>query len=309
MDNLFIVLFLLSPIFLITGLVKPNLFSKIFKKTPSRKNIALSTMGLGLISFIFFAATTDLPEATEEVQETKQEDSQVAGTSDEKKEELYLVTRVIDGDTIEIESGQKVRYIGIDTPETVHPSKPIECYGKEASDKNKELVERKKVRLEKDISETDKYGRLLRYVYVGDVFVNDYLVKEGYASSVSYPPDIKYQDKFREAEKQAREEEKGLWGDACNIPTSTVKSTIISTPKPVTISTPKPTTKTSYNTPTPTTYVAPVVPQAGESYVCNCKKTCSQLASCDEAYYQLNTCGCSIRDGDDDGVPCEAICP
>src|SRR4030042_2567140 len=82
--------------------------------------------------------------------------------------EGILVTRVIDGDTIEIEGGQKVRYIGIDTPEKVDPRPSVQCYGKEAAAKNKELVEGKRVRLEKDVSETDKYGRLLRYVFVGD---------------------------------------------------------------------------------------------------------------------------------------------
>ena len=73
----------------------------------------------------------------------------------------------MDGDTIIIEEGQKVCYIGIDTPESVHPSKPVECFGKEASNKNKELVEGKRVRLETDVSDTDRYGRLLRYVWVG----------------------------------------------------------------------------------------------------------------------------------------------
>jgi len=124
------------------------------------------------------------------------------------------VTRVIDGDTIEIGSGQKVRYIGIDTPETVHPDKTVQCFGAEASAKNRELVERKQVHLEKDVSETDKYGRLLRYVYVGDTFVNDYLLRQGYAHSSSYPPDIKYQDEFRQAEAEARENNRGLWA-AC----------------------------------------------------------------------------------------------
>lgn len=130
-----------------------------------------------------------------------------------------LVTRVIDGDTIEIEGGKKVRYIGIDTPETVHPSKSVQCYGKEAAEKNKNFVEGKRVRLEKDISETDKYGRLLRYVYlpagkagVGEVFVNKVLVQEGYAFSSTYPPDIKYQDVFLTVEKEAREASRGLWG-------------------------------------------------------------------------------------------------
>lgn len=139
---------------------------------------------------------------------------------DEKTEnlegEIYSVVRVIDGDTIKLEDGRTVRYIGIDTPETVSPSKPVQCFGKEASDKNRELVEGKKVRLVKDVSETDKYGRLLRYVFVGDLFVNDYLVREGYAHAVTFPPDIKFSDQFKNAQKDARERKIGLWSDtAC----------------------------------------------------------------------------------------------
>jgi len=124
------------------------------------------------------------------------------------------VIRVIDGDTIEVNlegSVYKVRYIGIDTPETVHPSQPVECFGKEASDKNSELVEGKIVRLEKDVSETDIYGRLLRYVWVGDIFVNDYLVRQGYAYASTYPPDVKYADQFAQAQREAEENNRGLW--------------------------------------------------------------------------------------------------
>ena len=75
-----------------------------------------------------------------------------------------LVTRVIDGDTIQVETSETVRYIGIDTPEIVHPDKPVECFGQQAANKNKELVLGKSVTLEKDVSETDRYGRLLRVV-------------------------------------------------------------------------------------------------------------------------------------------------
>jgi len=124
------------------------------------------------------------------------------------------VTRVIDGDTIEVSlRGQiyKVRYIGIDTPETVHPSKPVQCFGKEASAKNSELVAGKVVRLEKDVSETDRYGRLLRYVWVGDTLVNDYLVRQGYAYASTYPPDVKYADRFAQAQREARQNNRGLW--------------------------------------------------------------------------------------------------
>lgn len=136
--------------------------------------------------------------------------------------EFFKVTRVVDGDTIEIEGGEKVRYIGIDTPETVDPRKPVQCFGIEASKKNKELVEGKTVRLEKDITDRDKYSRLLRYVWIGDpstgsgqaLLVNLELVKQGFAISYSYPPDIKYQNEFLAAEKEAREKRLGLW-EAC----------------------------------------------------------------------------------------------
>ncbi len=126
------------------------------------------------------------------------------------------VIRVIDGDTIEIEGGLKVRYIGIDTPETVDPNRPADCFGAEASAKNKELVEGRQVRLEKDVSETDRYGRLLRYVFVKDkgqeIMVNEELVRQGYAQSSSYPPDIKYQEVLNAAQIEARIFYRGLWG-------------------------------------------------------------------------------------------------
>ena len=130
--------------------------------------------------------------------------------------ERVRVVKVVDGDTIKLKDGRAVRYIGIDTPETVHPSKPVQCYGKEASNKNKELVEGKEIEMEKDVSETDKYGRLLRYIWIGDIFVNEYLVREGFAHSSTYPPDVKYQNRIREAERKAREENKGLWGTYCD---------------------------------------------------------------------------------------------
>ena len=124
------------------------------------------------------------------------------------------VTRVIDGDTIEVDMDgrlYKVRYIGIDTPETVHPTRGVEPYGKEASERNRQLVEGKTVYLEKDVSETDRYKRLLRYVYVDDVMVNAVLVQEGYAQVATYPPDVKYVDEFLELQREAREEGRGLW--------------------------------------------------------------------------------------------------
>ena len=125
---------------------------------------------------------------------------------------LYLVSKVVDGDTIQLSSGEKVRYIGINTPERGY------CFAKEATEANRRLVLNKMVRLEKDISETDKYGRLLRYVYVDNVFVNDRLVREGYARASTYPPDVIFQAQFSKAEQEARTKKVGLWADnTCNI--------------------------------------------------------------------------------------------
>jgi len=132
----------------------------------------------------------------------------------------YTVTRIVDGDTILLDNGTKVRYIGIDTPETKHPKKPVQYFGKEASEANKKLVDGKKVRLEYDVQKTDKYGRALAYVYVedasqghpvGEIFVNAWLVENGYARVSTYPPNVKYQNKFIELERKAREEKRGLW--------------------------------------------------------------------------------------------------
>ncbi|MBM4433426.1 MAG: nuclease, partial [Chloroflexi bacterium] len=113
------------------------------------------------------------------------------------------VTRVIDGDTIEVDItgvAYRVRYIGIDTPELDDENPSLSALAQEAARYNRELLEGKSVRLEKDVSETDKYGRLLRYVYVGDTFVNAELVRLGYAEVVTYPPDIKYQELLLQAQ-------------------------------------------------------------------------------------------------------------
>lgn len=132
----------------------------------------------------------------------------------------YKVISVVDGDTFKIEFRgeiKSVRMIGIDTPEVKHPSEPVQCYGTEASLKTNELIEGKEVRLEQDVSQTDRYGRILAYVWVDDVLINEKIVKEGYAFSSSYPPDIKYQDILDVAEVYARENKLGLWAEnTCN---------------------------------------------------------------------------------------------
>lgn len=124
----------------------------------------------------------------------------------------YQVLRVIDGDTIEVGKLGKVRYIGIDTPETKHPSKAPEQFGREAFEANRGLVESKCVKLELDAGERDRYGRILAYVYVGEIFVNAWLIENGYAKAMTVPPNVKYADLFVKLEREAREDGRGLWG-------------------------------------------------------------------------------------------------
>lgn len=212
---------------------------------------------------------------------------------------LAKVTEVVDGDTIKVDLGngniKTVRYIGIDTPETVDPRKSVQCFGKEASAKNKELVGGGTVGLEKDVSETDKYGRLLRYVYMGDLFINQELVAQGYAHASAYPPDVKYQDKFTTAEQQARTSNKGLWG-TCNTPSPT--------PKPATTN--SGTTTTGESTGTSNT-------QQSNTYSGG-DKDCKDFSTQAEAQAYFNSKGGSVTnnvdrlDGSDhDGRVCESL--
>ncbi|OGM10730.1 hypothetical protein A2Z22_00045 [Candidatus Woesebacteria bacterium RBG_16_34_12] len=129
-------------------------------------------------------------------------------------QDFYSCTRVVDGDTIVVEidgKHEKVRLIGVDTPETVHPSKPVEYFGKEASKFTKSMVEGKRVRLEYDWQRRDKYGRLLAYVYIEDgTFLNAEIIKQGYGFAYTRFP-FKYLEEFRQYERDARNNSKGLW--------------------------------------------------------------------------------------------------
>lgn len=132
--------------------------------------------------------------------------------------QTVLVTRVIDGDTIEIEGKIKVRYIGINTPEIYHDTTGKktgeQCFADESYLENKKLVEGKTITLVRDISDKDKYGRLLRYVYADDLFINDYLVKNGFAKIMTIKPNVKYYQEFKTLEKEAKEKKLGIW-DKC----------------------------------------------------------------------------------------------
>ncbi|KKQ98436.1 MAG: hypothetical protein UT24_C0004G0059 [Candidatus Woesebacteria bacterium GW2011_GWB1_39_12] len=182
------------------------------------KHLLIGSLLLNLI-FIFIltykAQKPTLKELSDENEiseliKDENNNAQVIGAEEEI--DLQKVIKVIDGDTIVLENSETVRYIGIDTPEV---SQGRECFSKESTEKNIELVLGKEIRLKKDVSERDRYGRLLRYVYVGDTFINETLVRDGFAFSYTYPPDVKYSELFKEAEKDARENKRGLWGK-CN---------------------------------------------------------------------------------------------
>lgn len=164
-----------------------------------------------LLAFLSFLVIT---------QGLQKNDPEVIGVkSDENIEEgYYKVTEVVDGDTIKIEKIGTVRAIGIDTPETVDPRKEVECFGIEASNKAKDLLEGKNVRLEFDSSqgEVDRYGRILAYIYLEDGrMFNEIMIKEGYAHEYTYSTKYKYQTTFKNAEEFAKELELGLWGNEC----------------------------------------------------------------------------------------------
>lgn len=185
--------------------IKYNTYMLRFKLKKKYVSLLLTLLLILLASFYQSSFKPSRPELTPT--------PSLAGQAD-----LVRVTKVIDGDTIEIESGKRVRYIGINTPEIHSPTRGVECFGKEAAAKNKELVEGKLVRLEKDVSETDKYGRLLRFVFLPlpnstneAIFVNDYLVKEGYAQASTFPPDVRFAQMFQESEGAARDAGAGLW--------------------------------------------------------------------------------------------------
>lgn len=135
----------------------------------------------------------------------------------------YPVINVVDGDTIDVlidEKKERVRLIGINTPEIIDPRKKVECFGKEASSFAHQMLEAKKVRLERDKTQDDrdKYKRLLRYVWREDgFFYNFEAIKLGYAYEYTYKIPYQYQNNFKEAEKTARENNAGLWAsDTCN---------------------------------------------------------------------------------------------
>jgi micrococcal nuclease len=188
---------------------------KFSDKIKESRDVLIVIMGLvTLVTLFLFGAVNE-----DDLQSFIKEEWASKRTSEVHEE--YLVTEVIDGDTLRIIYGDEersVRLIGIDTPETRHPTAGVECFGKEATAKLESLVDGKVVTLEFDPTQDkeDRFGRLLLYVWVDELFINRELIKQGYAYEYTYDDPYRYQQEFKRLEEKARSREVGLWGDVCN---------------------------------------------------------------------------------------------
>ena len=139
------------------------------------------------------------------------------GEEPDGRQRAAKVVRVVDGDTIVVRTAsgaeERVRYIGVDTPESVKPGTPVECFGKAAAHANRRLVAGRRVRLVADAEARDRYGRLLAYVYrrPDGLFVNAELVRRGYARTLTIPPNVAHAARFRRLARHARRAGQGLW--------------------------------------------------------------------------------------------------
>ncbi len=340
----------------------PDVWAMMMRALKIKIEPALKTVILLVLSFVACACISSSPTLNIEEKENYKEELTTTEIETVKGEQITneatngtelitelarvneaseeaIIKRIIDGDTVELVDGRKLRYIGINTPEV---SGTAECLGIEAKNRNQALVENQKVFLEKDISETDRYGRLLRYVYLENgQMVNEILVAEGYAQASTYPPDVKYQERLTGVEKEAREAKAGLWSGVCQSLEAKAETSALKTVAPAATkteatvdtrtagaaaitavetgvtgatmvnnalkatATPISTITNTSGAKTPTNNVNT---NSSSNYQCNCSKTCTQMSSCAEAQYQLNVCGCSKRDGDGDGKACDAQC-
>lgn len=183
---------------------------------------ALVFVLLALFAIQCFSVNNDVTQVVKEEGSVVPLESLDFDKSTSQKEGPYKVSKVVDGDTLDIiidGKTERVRLIGINTPEVVDPRKTVECFGKEASDKAKETLSGKSVYIESDSSQgdKDKYGRLLRYVFIDeDIIFNKMMIEGGFAYEYTYEVPYKYQEEFKRAQKDAELNKRGLWADgAC----------------------------------------------------------------------------------------------
>lgn len=254
------------------------------------RELLFLVVGAVLASIAFFALDTDTNTTPANQIAAVQATTTLPAENSEK--ETYRVLKVVDGDTLAIEMDGKsvsVRLIGLDTPETLDPRKPVQCFGKEASDKAKKLLANASVSIEQDVTqgELDKYGRLLAYIFLEDgTLFNKYMIAEGYGHEYTYNLPYRYQSDFKAAEKEARENKKGLWAhNAC-------ASESVRESKPA---------------------VTPIVPAPSGNYECSRNiYNCTSFKTQTEAQTAFDSCGGSQNDvhkldSDKDGSVCESL--
>jgi|GEM_PF-878325 len=215
-------------------------------------------------------------------------------TNENVSHETYRVLTVVDGDTLTIDMdgvSQTLRLIGLDTPETVDPRKPVQCFGKEASQKAKNVLTGKRVHIERDVTQGvyDKYNRLLAYVFLEDgTFFNEMMIREGYGHEYTYATPYAYQTLFQEAEHDARVNGRGLWAvDACAGDTT--------------------------SPPTPHVVTDTAVSSTTSGYTCATNTyNCTDFSTQAEAQHVFEECGGTSNDihrldSDKDGRACESL--
>lgn len=333
MAYIFMLLFLISCICLVIGLIRPRVFGSLFQDKANRKQIGM-VFGLMIFVSLVMVGASPAPEGYEEqsseskvdpvisqesqVDESKPEESKTENSTTqntpveanlpvpvaildntsvkepevkpEPKEEqnqvrdLFQVTEVVDGDTIKVSLLGTLRLIGIDTPETKDPRKPVQCFGREASNKAKELLSGKRVYLEYDPAQKqDKYGRTLAYVYREDgLFYNAEMIKQGYAHSYVQFPHPRL-DEFNLYQREARENDRGFWAaNTCNGDTTKSASS----------------SKSKSTTPLP---ISPEINKDG--FI---PGTCASLKKLGLGNFREGDPNYTkSRDGDGDGVACE----
>lgn len=214
MSGLFGLLFFATIILFIVGMLSPALISKYYKKPVTRKQIAIFCLLAGFIFMILIGVYAPKTSTN-------------GDTGKKEAAKLYDVVKVVDGDTIDVNidwKTERIRLIGLDTPEIVDPRTTVQCFGQESSTKAHELLDGKKVALETDATqgERDKYDRLLRYVFIeNNTDFSKSMIENGFGHEYTYEIPYKRQVAYKEAQKQAESGKKGLWADTTCAGTTT----------------------------------------------------------------------------------------
>lgn len=302
----------------------PAVFSRFFKDGVTRKKIAklFGAIMFGSLFASIATATPIVPSTTDDtagdaavIEDTVPVDETVASDTEDGVVEENVSSRVsatvisvVDGDTVKVDIAgvrETLRIIGINTPETVDPRKPVECFGKEASAKAKELLSNQTIELEADATqgERDKYGRLLRYVFLpnGSDFGKT-MISSGLAYEYTYSKPYKYQQEYKAAQADAETSERGLWANGACEDTGDDTSAA---------------TSSSAESAAPSVVTAPIPTSATASSSCSCSSNsynCSDFSTHAAAQSVFNCCiaqvGSDIHrlDGNDnDGLACESL--